>query len=81
MKKEIIIFIVLYFYLCASVFLICLFGEVMVRFFYFMEFKSWSSVPYDFKGHAIKGVICGSACWLLSVIYRINGWDTGRKKK
>lgn len=81
MRKNIIVFLSLYVYFFIALFLICFSGGIIVRVVYFTQYQEWPNLPFDFKGYSIKASIYGTACWLLSVIYKINNWDTRPKKR
>lgn len=78
--KIIIKFILLYFYICFSMFAICFIGEIVIRLIYYIKYSSCPVSAIDFKGIFAPAFIYGTSAWLLCVIYRINGWDMKGKK-
>lgn len=79
--KGIIKFILLYFYVYFSFFLMCFVGEWILRGIYYFRFSTWPKIDFNINDIFAPVLFYATGAWLLCVVYRINGWDTGRKKK
>ncbi len=80
--KRIIKFILLYSYVYFSFFLMCFVGGMdSKRYLLFQIFDMAKKLILILMIFFAPVFFYATGAWLLCVVYRINGWDTGRKKK
>lgn len=64
-----------------SFFLMCFVGEWILRCIYYFIFPTWPEIDFNINDVFAPVFFYATGAWLLCAVYRINGWDTGRKKK